>query len=341
MALAFAQYLVCEDPGDTDSCGICPACIKSSRLQHPDIHYAYPVYKKEGAKHAYSADFAREWIQAIGKNPYITEFDWLQSIKAGNKMGNISAEECRHIIKGLNLKPFEAQYKVYILWKAETLGQSGNILLKLIEEPPPQTVLILVAEDREEIIPTILSRTQVVHIPAISDHDLQEALVVRHQMEEEEARHHAFLSNGSYSRAMATEGTRSYAKLWLDWLVCIMKPQPAELLKWVDHMAGAGREPQVQFLEYCSHFLREATVAIASGGRVQPRILPDEEPVMRSLQKYITHLEQLERLHELLEEKAYHIGRNANPKITFMDLSLRIQKVMKGLPEPVVIPTEW
>jgi DNA polymerase III subunit delta' len=339
LALAFAQYLVCENPGEHDSCGTCPPCIKSGKMQHPDIHYTYPVIKKDGMKTVYSADYAREWMEAVGVNPYITEFNWLQSIKAGNKLGNITAEECRHVIKTLNLMPYEAPYKILVLWKPESLGLSGNILLKLIEEPPPHTVLILVAENREEIIATILSRTQILHVPPLLDEELQAALETRHQLAPDEARHTAFLSGGSYSRALATEGTKGYAKRWLEWLVCIMKPQPAELLKWIDSMAAEGRDPQIQFLEYCMHFMRETTIALYATGST-PRILPEEQPVMRSLIKYIKNLEQIERLSELFEQKAYHIERNASAKITFMDLSLRIQKVLKGLPEPVEVPAE-
>jgi len=339
LALATAQFLCCESPSDTDSCGTCPSCIKSARLQHPDIHFAYPVVKKENQRTAaMSADFAKEWISLISSNPYITEFDWLQGIKAGNRQGNISAEECRHIIRSLNLKPYEAPYKILILWKPEVLGLSGNILLKLIEEPPGNTVLMLVAENQEDILPTILSRTQLVKIPPLTDEEITEALIERHGIAKEDAIRLAFLSGGSYNQAVELigEDAQVYSKLWLAWLIHIMKPQPVELLRWIDQVAIIGREQQKQFFEYCLHFIRETTINAFSPA-VRPRVLPDEVPVMRSLMKYITTLEQLERLNELFEQATYFIERNANPKITLMDMSIRIQKVLKGIPEPLEV----
>src|SRR5450432_3964513 len=165
LALAFAQYVVCEDRS-TDACCSCPSCIKAQRLIHPDIHYSYPVIPKKPGDKPVSTDYGAEWREFIG---------------AENKQGNITAQECADILRKLSLKSFESGYKILILWMPEYLGNEGNKLLKLIEEPPADTLFILVAENESLILPTIVSRTQLVKIPALETKDVEEALIDRNE----------------------------------------------------------------------------------------------------------------------------------------------------------------
>src|SRR5450432_418010 len=183
VALAFAQYVVCEKVNGlqqsspaaslfvddfrpstidhrpwSDACGICPACIKAQQFIHPDIHFSYPVIPKKPGDKPVSTDYIAEWREFISQYPYGNAFDWLQFIGAENKQGNITANECNDIIKKLSLKSFESGYKILIMWMPEYLGKEGNKLLKLVEEPPPDTLFILVAENESQILPTILSR---------------------------------------------------------------------------------------------------------------------------------------------------------------------------------------
>lgn len=173
LAMALAQYLLCENPGADDACGQCNQCNKAGKLIHPDLHFSYPTI---GTK-AISDHFLVNWRQAMADNPYLDVNQWLQGIGAENKQGNITKEECVNIIKKLSLKTFENNYKVLIMWLPEFLGKEGNRLLKVIEEPPESTIFILVAEDQELILNTILSRCQIVNIKALSDEEVTEGLV--------------------------------------------------------------------------------------------------------------------------------------------------------------------
>src|SRR5664279_728652 len=187
LALAFSQYLVCDRVTNSksvsqfpdESCGVCPSCIKASRLIHPDIHYVYPVVVRKPGEKPLSADYITEWREFIVQFPYGTIFDWLQFIQAENKQGNITAQECNEINHKLSLKSFEGGYKILIMWMPEYLRNEGNKLLKLIEEPPPDTLFILVTEDEAKILPTILSRLQNIHLPRPSVPEITDALIAR------------------------------------------------------------------------------------------------------------------------------------------------------------------
>src|ERR1700741_440755 len=179
-----------------DSCGECPSCKKSAQLIHPDIHFSYPVVTKKSGSPPISADYISEWREFIKNYPYGNVYDWLQFIGAENKQGNITAQECNDIIRKLNLKSFESEYKILIMWMPEYLGNEGNKLLKLIEEPPPNTLFILVAENESLILPTIVSRCQLVKIPELENKEVEEALVNRSNVNPETARQLASLSEG-------------------------------------------------------------------------------------------------------------------------------------------------
>src|SRR6202035_5286750 len=210
LALAFAQYLVCDRVSDegskinfpSESCGVCPSCIKAAQLIHPDIHYVYPVVSRKPGDKPVSADFISEWREFISQFPYGTIFDWLQFIQADNKQGNISAHECNEINRKLSLKSFENGYKILIMWMPEYLGNEGNKLLKLIEEPPPNTLFLLVAENDSFILPTILSRTQLIKIPPLEAKEIEQALIERVRLPAEHAARIAAISEGNYHEAM-------------------------------------------------------------------------------------------------------------------------------------------
>src|SRR5450432_1816599 len=201
LALAFAQYVVCEDRS-TDACCSCPSCIKAQRLIHPDIHYSYPVIPKKPGDKPVSTDYGAEWREFIAQYAYGNSYDWLQFIGAENKQGNITAQECADILRKLSLKSFESGYKILILWMPEYLGNEGNKLLKLIEEPPADTLFILVAENESLILPTIVSRTQLVKIPIPETADIAKALIERAGVGAEQARQVAAISEGNYHEAL-------------------------------------------------------------------------------------------------------------------------------------------
>src|SRR5664279_5724356 len=219
MALAFAQYIVCTSAktkasscqlfaeestatpvmaGKEDSCGSCPSCVKASQFIHPDIHFSFPVIPKKPSSPPVSDDYIREWREFITTSPYGNVYDWLQFLGAENKQGNITADECNLLNHKLSLKAFESDYKIVIMWMPEFLGKEGNKLLKLIEEPPPDTLFIFVSEDENAILPTILSRTQLIKIPVLSNAEIEKTLINTTNSTPEQAARIAGLSEGNY-----------------------------------------------------------------------------------------------------------------------------------------------
>src|SRR6202453_4731277 len=263
MALAFSQYVVCERAAAaalTDACGVCPSCLKASQLVHPDIHYSYPVIPKKAGDKPVSSDYSSEWREFIGQYPYGNAYDWLQFIGAENKQGNITAQECNEINRMLSLKSFESGYKILLLWMPEYLGNEGNKLLKLIEEPPADTLFLLVAENDSLILPTILSRTQLVKIPLPETADIARALVDRSGLEAERARQIAVLSEGNYHEALqlVRHADDDWQGVLREWLNAVLKNGPVAQVKWIEEMSKSGRERQKQFLRYFNHLLEQA-----------------------------------------------------------------------------------
>jgi len=144
IALAYVQYLMCENRTDNDSCGVCKACVKNVKLIHPDVHFSFPVVPKKPNDKPTSNDYLTEWRKAVLSDQHLNLVDWLNTINAENKQGNITAEECKSILSKLGLKPFESDKRLLLMWLPEYLGGVGNSLLKIMEEPPDKTYFVLV-----------------------------------------------------------------------------------------------------------------------------------------------------------------------------------------------------
>ncbi|MCE3283675.1 MAG: polymerase delta prime subunit, partial [Chitinophagaceae bacterium] len=278
MALAFAQYIVSlpsPSPVVEDLFGgmtalepvpqfIHPDQIASQssfqraeQLIHPDLHFSYPVIPRKSGDKPISTDYVSEWREFIRQFPYGNAFDWLQFIGAENKQGNITADECNDIIRKLSLKTFESEYKVLLMWMPEYLGKEGNKLLKLIEEPPPNTLFILVAENEEQILQTILSRCQLVRIPALENTDIERALIERSAAAPETARQIAAIAEGNYREALSLlqHAEDDWQDILRDWLNATLKSGPIAQVKWVEEISKMGREKQKQFLRYFNHLV--------------------------------------------------------------------------------------
>ncbi|MBS1920011.1 MAG: hypothetical protein JST17_07145 [Bacteroidetes bacterium] len=358
LAIAFAQYLVCEKVsskrfavgslgpglslfGDevpdslsnlqpqrlTDACGACPGCIKAQQLIHPDIHFSYPVVTKKSGTPPISTDYIVEWRNFIKETPYGNIYDWLQFIGAENKQGNITANECNDIIRKLNLKSFESEYKILILWMPEFLGTEGNKLLKLIEEPPPNTLFILVAENESLILPTIVSRCQLIKIPALEIKDVEEALIRKNNTSPATARQIAAISDGNYREALQflENKEENWETLLRDWLNSILKTGPVAQTKWVEEISRLGREKQKQFLRYFNHLLEQS---------IRLRIIGSdsgngsEQDFAERLNK-IAGIEQQQAIIEELDRASYYIERNANVKILFHALTIKLYHIIQ------------
>ncbi len=382
LAIALSQYMVCEKVnghwsavtktapslfGDEphspltthhspdDACGICPACTKAQQLVHPDIHFSYPVVTKKAGTPPISTDYISEWREYIKGYPYGNVYDWLQFIGAENKQGNITANECNDIIRKLSLKSFESEYKILILWLPEYLGNEGNKLLKLIEEPPPNTLFVLVAENESLILPTIVSRCQLIRIPALDTASVEKALIERNKTEAKLARQTASVCEGNYREALQLiqHADEDWQSLLRDWLNAIMKTGPIAQTKWVEEISKLGREKQKQFLRYFNHLLEQSIrLRVAPshelrsfpsppiGGSGTPKgseldnpqfsfsIADNERDFAQRLNK-IAGIEQQQAIIEELDRASYYIERNANAKILFHALTIKLYHIIQ------------
>lgn len=325
LAWATAMMLLCENKSSDDACGQCPSCQKASKGVHPDLHFSFPTV---GSKMT-SDPFLPQWREALATSPYMEANDWLQRIGADNKQGNITREECVHIVRKLSLKPYESEWKVLMLWLPEYLGNEGNRLLKLIEEPPDNTIFLLVAENQELILTTVLSRCQLVKVNPLSDQEISSQLAAKLSLPTDKASAVAQLAGGNYNEALKLAGTHDtdHSERFLSWMRICYKGRPTELTAWVEQFAEAGRENQKHFLRYALHFWREFLALKYSGAMQGIRLLPTEIETATKMAALIG-LEQLDSIVQVLDACIYHVERNANPKILFLDASIQLHQIL-------------
>ena len=354
LAIAFAQYLLCEkvtgknnqavagpslfgDPEPvpaaaalvSDACGICPSCQRANQLMHPDIHFSYPTVTKKPGEKPVAADFITEWREFIRLNSYGNLFDWIEMIKEKeNSQGKITAKECDEIIKKLSLKSFEGDYKVLVMWMPEELDKERNKLLKINEEPPANTLFILVAENEELVLPTIVSRCQLIRIPALEIKDIEEALISRNHTDPAIARQVASVSDGNYREALqlVQHAEEDWQALLREWLNAILKTGPVAQTRWVEEISRLGREKQKQFLRYFNHLLEQAVLLRAMGHA--PGAFGTEKDFAERLNK-IAGIEQQQAIIEELDRASYYIERNANGKMLFHALTIKLYHIIQ------------
>lgn len=342
LALAFSNYVVTQSEKNKpvattvglfgEEPAAAPPSSHGSELAaqyiHPDIHYSYPVITKKSGDKPISTDFISEWREFIKQYPYGNVYDWLQFIGAENKQGNITAAECADIIRKLNLKSFESEYKILVLWMAEFLGKEGNKLLKLIEEPPANTLFILVTENEDLVLPTIVSRCQTVRIPPIDAADVANALVQRSKLNEEQAGQIAGVSEGNYREALQLiqHAEEDWQALLREWLNAVLKTGPIAQVKWVDTISQQGREKQKQFLRYFTHLL-EQSIRLRTMGEDHLPLTGAEKDFALRLNK-LCSVSQQQAITQELDKAAYHIERNANAKMLFMALTIRLYHII-------------
>jgi DNA polymerase-3 subunit delta' len=333
LAIAYAQYLSCEDKQDDDSCGICSSCRKYNKLMHPDLHFSYPFFAKH--KDDTALTFIEQWRDAFGANPYLSLDTWRGYLDAENKQANINIAECHQIIKKLSFKPFESVYKILILWLPEYLDKEGNALLKIIEEPQPNTLFILVAQNQDQILNTILSRTQLIKIPCLSYEEVKDHLLTEHNQTEDAAAEIAYLSNGNLTEAlsMLQQDNKGYHNLFVQWLRLCFSNKGLEVLTFVDQFSKMGRENQKNFLRYGISFIRECCLLMAGAGNLVH--LPAKELETAQKMTNVLDISKAQYISTELEKAHYHVERNANPKILFLDVSLQIIKILnlKTIPQ--------
>lgn len=334
LAIAYAQYINCQHRSLTDSCGVCPSCIKYNKLAHPDLHFIYPIAKtKEVDEKPVSRLFVAHWRKLlIEKAGFISLFDWYQEIGIEKKQGIINAEDASEVVRTLSYKSFESEYKVMIIWMVEKLFHAAAPkLLKIIEEPPEKTLFILVSENADLVINTILSRTQLVKIPRISDEDIEAALLLRYEVSRETARKVALLANGNLVEAallMRRTGSENYNfEQFRNWMLICWSADVPKMLAFGSGLSSLGREKLKDFFAYGLRIVRSCLVYRHS----ENINLKFEGKELEFVQKFsaFIHSNNATYIAEEFEKALFHIERNANINILFADLSITMAKLLK------------
>jgi DNA polymerase III subunit delta' len=296
---------------------------------HPDVHYSFPVVPKKTGDKPISTDYINEFRTFIKEQPYGNVYDWLQHIAADNKQGNITAAECADIIRKLYLKTYLSEYKVLVMWMPEYLHEQGNKLLKLIEEPPPNTLFLLLCEDESRLLSTIVSRCQTIYVPPIANETIAEQLHTQYELPKTVAQKIAALCEGNYREALQLlQGVEdNWHDILRNWLNSIVKNgMRIGLINTIDEIAKMGRERQKQLLKYFGHQVHQSLRLLYQENLAQ--ILPAQE--LKFTQSLLSRCgpEGLQALMEQIDEATYHIERNVNGKICFLALSIKIKTIL-------------
>ncbi|MES2628244.1 MAG: DNA polymerase III subunit delta [Bacteroidota bacterium] len=331
LALAYATYLFCLDKQELDSCGQCANCVKAGKLAHPDLHFTFPFIASSG-KVTSCKDVLPTWRTAITDNPYIDYNGWLEALGAESKQGLINKEEGLEIIHRVTLKAYEGGYKISIIWKPETLNSSSaNALLKIIEEPPANTIFLFVANKADEILPTILSRTQLVKVNRLPVDVLAHALEQRFQLPADKAHSLAAVSEGNFMEAchqlQKSDSELMTFENFRNWMRMCYKPDVSGLTDWAEDTAKLGREKIKQFIQYALFIARQCMLK---------HYLGDEKLAVRGAElDFVSRFSPFINERNIIEmndqfDEAYRdIARNGNPKIVLLDLSFKTIVLLK------------
>lgn len=330
LALAYARYLFCASPGPADSCGECSACKQMDKLAHPDLHLSFPIFFQE-KKPKTCEHLLPEWRAAVLKEPFLDAAIWRDQLTGENKQLRMGVDIALEVSRRLGLKAYAGRWKVLLLWLPELMDeQAANKLLKVLEEPEPGTVCLLVGSEADAVLPTILSRTQLVKVPALHEEDLAQALLARHpDLRPEEARACAVRSGGDLLEAMAmAEGREEEVFVFLrDWLRACYAGKMGEVVAFTDYFAKMGREKQKGLMRYALYVIRQALLQRQD----LPQLIASFGEEMEFVRKFGALLDAwaTEGLRRALEEAHAQLERNANPKVLFLDLSYALGTLMR------------
>ena len=326
LAIAYARYLSCNNPGEKDACGICPSCVKISKLAHPDLHFVFPVIKKK-SKDTVSDDFIAEWRELLSHTPYFNLNIWLEEMGAENQQAQIYVKESDEIIRKLSLKSSQGGYKIMIIWLPEKMNvECSNKLLKLLEEPPSQTIFLLVSEEPDMLLTTIQSRTQRFALYGIEEKYITERLQNQYGLQEKDAISIGHRSEGNFLKAMESIHLSEENKLFFDLFVSLMRlsyqRKIREMKQWSETLAAMGREKQKHFLSYCQRLVRENFIFNFQ----DPSLVfmnEEEQDFSKRFAPYINEKNVMSIMDELSEAQR-HIEQNVNARMVFFDFSLKM-----------------
>lgn len=328
-ALAFAQHLFCKQKTANGSCGTCAACNKVSKLIHPDLHFVFPIAKSKDVKS--SNDLIKEFREAFLNHPYLSLNDWFNELSAENKQPIIPVEESNDILRKLSYTSYEGGYKIMIIWQPEKMNaEAANKLLKILEEPPDETVFILVSTQPDQLLATIISRVQQIPFYSCSEQEIADALVANYKVNAEVARQSAILANGNYGEAITllthNDDSVSFLTNFQTFMRLALKFDCNKALQWIDENATIGREKQKQFFQYGLEVFRDSLM-YNYGSRDLVRLSGQEKQFLEKFAPFVTQ-KNYEKLVEEFNNNYYYIERNANPKILFMDLILKTNELI-------------
>lgn len=331
-ATAIAQLINCEQPVQGDSCGKCGACVKIAKGIHPDVRYILPIVSgKQDGKPPVSDDYFPQLREAFFANPYYSFNEWITLMDGDNKQVGIRIHEIRELKRKITLKAFEGKYKVVIIWNAEKINtEAANAMLKLLEEPPERTVIIMTVSDTSQLLTTINSRCQRIQMHRIDDKDLAGYLVSRHGLSEDHATQLSQLAEGDIARALelANETNKSVSELYMAWLRLCMKGNFAELQDWGESVSKENKEYQKLFLSYALQKMRDSLLFSFNAFSIA-QVTPAERDFQEKFSKFV-NMGSIDQIARLIEDSLYHIGRNVNSQMVFSVLSLRLHSLFTG-----------
>ena len=332
LAIAFAQFLNCEERGETDSCNSCHSCLMYNSLSHPDLHLIFPVLKINKIKHPVSDNFISQWREIVSDNPYLSLTDWYKYFDAENKQGAIYKHEAQQLQKKVALKNYESAYRVILIWMPEKMNLTcANKLLKLIEEPPKGTFFLMASEDFEKLLPTITSRMQIVKTKPFSTEEIISFLETQKGIIKEKALTIAAIANGNINKAINLSQNEikenGSLKDFQKWMQICYKVNLLELVSWTENIAKKGREHQKEFLQYALKIIRACLILNINNQSIL-KLQKEEENFVSNFASFI-HGKNSISIFERLEKSVYGIERNANPKILFYELSLQMMRLLK------------
>jgi DNA polymerase-3 subunit delta' len=326
MALAFATYINCENRQEEDACGACASCVKMNKLIHPDLHFIFPIASSKKIEGKTSEAFLTYWRSFVLENPYRVLPEWLDYISAENKQGNISVEEARGILRKLSVKSYEGEYKILIIWKPDIMNaSSSNAILKILEEPPYKTLFLLVSDQSDRLLTTIISRTQRIAIPSFSDEDVRSFLKNK-SVSDQIASQIAYLCDGNLSEAvqLVRETQDDRSEWFIEWMRSCYKSDIGFLVKAADLFDAMNKEKQKGLLDYTLRLFRDMLVWSHGAGELL-RVPQEELTFVQNFSKAV-NLGALENMIQEVNVAYLHVERNVRAKMVFLDLSLTIAR---------------
>ena len=331
LARAHAQYLTCEQPTEADSCGECTSCKAHAKMQHPDLHWCFPFFKADGQEKATSEPHQGTWREAMLEGPYLGVEDWLDRLGADRKQLFISVDEALEVNRKLGLKAFHGGWKVWICWLPDTMRvDTANKFLKLMEEPTDRTVMLFVPQHSDRLLATIRSRVQRIQVPNLRPEEAAQGLVQRWGVDSDMAASLAHVSEGNLAQAlrMAKVGQdQPDLERFSAWMRSCWARDGRAMVEGSESFASLGREGQKRFLHYALHLVRQSIVG-HYGAKELVRLTPAEGAFLTKYTKYIHH-DNVMALREALEEAHSDVAGNVNGKLVFVDLSLRVHRLLR------------